>query len=87
MILTIKNYAKLEGIAYNSKWTFKNIHESTDRYIFVLESKLGDKTQIEVARTQCGDGSWLARYDNEWFFLKTYDFETPERLIEAFRNF
>jgi hypothetical protein len=87
MILTIKNYAKLEGIAYNSKWTFKNIHESTDRYVFVLESKHGDKTKIEVARAQCADGSWLASYNNEWFFLKTYDFETPERLIEAFRNF
>lgn len=87
MILTIKNYTKLEGVVYNSKWTFKVITEEIDSYIFVLESAHGDEARIVVAREQGSNGSWLARYDNEWFFLKSYDFQTPERLIEAFRNF
>jgi hypothetical protein len=87
-LLTIQNHKRLEGICYNTRWVFKSINEESDRYIFLLESVDGNEANIEIVRKQCDDGQkWLARYNNEWFFLNKKDFETPENLIKAFRNF
>ncbi len=87
-LLTIQNYKQLEGISYNSRWTFTSINEQSERYIFQLTSVDGNITSIEVVRKQCEDGQkYMARYQNEWFFINKEDLKTPENLIKAFRNF
>ena len=88
MKLTIQNHKRLEGKSYNTRWRFTTINEQSDRYIFHLESIDGNQVNIEVVRERCENGEkFMARYQNEWFFLTKYDFETPEKLINAFRNF
>ena len=87
-LLTIKNHKILEGVDYNNEWHFLKVTEILDQYIFVLESKHSGKTQeIIVRREQSDDGTWLARYNNEWFHLRKEDFKTPLNLINAFKKF
>lgn len=87
-LLKIQNYKRLEGVVYNSTWKINKVNEQSDRYIFVFQKVDGATTHIEVVRKQCDDGQkWLAKYNNEWFFLNKEDFKTPENLIKAFKNF
>ena len=87
-LLTIKNHKILEGVDYTTEWVFSKVTEILDQYIFVLESKHSGKTQeIIVKREQSADGTLLARYNHEWFYLKKEDFKTPVALINAFKTF
>ena len=87
MKLTIQNYQRLSGAIYNNRWQINEVKELDDRYIFYFKSQQDDETTIEVARNQCDDKRFMARYQNQWFFLNKNDFETPEKLIKAFKNF
>ena len=53
MLLTIKNYKKLEGTKYNTDYYFKTIIETDRCYTFILETKIrngGYQHQIDIHR-------------------------------------
>ena len=89
MLLTIKNYKKLEGTKYNTDYYFKTITETDRCYTFILETNIrngGYRHQIDVHR-KGSNGKWRAEYMGNAYNMELADLQTPYMLIRAFQRF